>query len=88
MISDLVEIVPELLRIDGRSVAKDSHCGFSFNEAVSSEWAEFAYWYAVASDNKRLSFVELTHDVAAAVAKLALGNGLTHVVTVARRATS
>jgi len=82
-----VEVVAELVQIDGGGVAEQRHCSVGANEAVSAEGGQLAHRNAIAGHDERLALVELPHDLPAVVPQFPLGDLPTHVTIVARRAT-
>src|SRR5947199_2735172 len=85
--SPRIDVGTEAARVDGGRIPEDGNDGRRRHEPVAPQGSELAYRHSVASDDEGLPLVEPAHDLAAVVAELALGNGFSHVSTVAHRAT-
>jgi len=85
--SPRIDVGTEAARVDDGRIPEDGNDGRRRHEPVAPQGSELAYRHSVASDDEGLSLVEPAHDLAAVVAELALGNGFSHVSTVAHRAT-
>src|SRR5205814_10383260 len=84
---DVVEVSAELVAVDGRRVPECGNNGVTGNEPVTSHRCQFSDWGAVARDDESLSVIKATHDLAAVIPQLPLGDRLWHAPTVAPCAT-
>jgi len=67
LIEPRIEVGPEPLELDGRSVAEHGGCGFCCNELTLFERHQLSDWDSVARNDEGVSAVERPHDLAAFV---------------------
>jgi hypothetical protein len=67
-----IEVSPELLEADLGSIVEHRYNGVRADESRPSQRCEFAHGDPVTGDDKRLSAVQLAHDLSAVVSQLSL----------------
>src|SRR4051812_23531548 len=85
--SPRIDIGTEAPRVDSGRIPENRNDRRRRHESVAPQGSELAYRHTVASYDEGLSLIEPAHDFAAVVAELALGDGFSHSLMVAQRAT-
>ena len=85
---DSIEILAELLTVDRWRRSEDLGHRLRGHEPEPSQRCERTDRHTTTGDDKGLAFVEATHDLAAAIAKFSLCDGLPHLASVAPGATT
>jgi hypothetical protein len=78
LVDHCIHVVTELLELDRRSVSEGCDRGLCGDEPARSQWLQFADGNTVARDDESLAAIQRTHDVAAAIAELSLGDLACH----------
>lgn len=84
LVEQSVDVGPEPPEVEGWCACKDGDSSVGWNELALPERYQLADGHPVAGDDERLSAIERTHDLAALVAKLPLGDFPPHPSIVAR----
>src|SRR5262249_5101649 len=84
LVEDAVDVGTEPDWIDPRRSGERAHDDLRRDEAATPERDQLTHWRPVAGDDEGLALVERSHDLAAVVPELALGDLPCHVAIVAR----
>ena len=84
LVEDAIDVGAEPGRIDCRGSGERAHDDFRRDEAATPERDQLTHGRSVAGNDEGLALVERSHDLAAVVPELALGDLPCHVAIVAR----
>src|SRR5262245_23098163 len=84
LVEHAIDVAAETCAVDVRRAVERCRDDFRVHEPASPDRKELADRDAVSRDEEGLSPIETTHDLAAVVAKLSLGDLAGHALTVAR----